>query len=204
MSRVPKRDIVSLPPAPSTRSIEVVTCSEERTCNIQIMFDTGFRISMPILAGDTGESLRGRMQGLIDQYRPDSGKSYQRVVRMVTKSMSESLCGTDGRVELIASHVAALIPRWELNLFWDFLDDLKIPVEYEDAMEVFEELGLKKSGPVGEHGGLGGRPDDPVGVETLGTLVGNDSLSSLGPDDAVRSGGPEVIPMIDQESLHSG
>ena len=138
----PKREIVNLPPGPSTRSVEVVSCQEESTCNLQIMFDSGFRISVPILDGDTKDTLRTRVSGVIDQYRPTSGSSYEKIVQVVTKSISESMCDSDGRVNIIATRVTALIPRWEVNLFWNFLEELKVPVEYEDAIEVMAEMGI--------------------------------------------------------------
>lgn len=144
----PKREVTRLPPAPSTRSVEVVSCPEESTCNLQIMFDSGFRISVPVMHGDTKDTLRSRMAGLISQYRPASGTAYERITQMVTKSISESMCDSDGRVELVASRVAALIPRWEVNLFWNFLEDLRVPVEYEEALEVMKEMGI--SAPLAE------------------------------------------------------
>jgi hypothetical protein len=144
----PKREVVKLPPAPSTRSVEVVSCQDESTCNLQIMFDSGFRISVPILDGDTKDTLRSRVSGLIEQYRPASGSSYEKIVQIVTKSISESMCDSDGKVNIIASRVTALIPRWEVNLFWNFLEELKIPVEYEDAIEVMAEMGI--SAPLAE------------------------------------------------------
>ena len=138
----PKREVVSLQGAPGTRSVEVVSCQEEGTCNLQVMFDNGFRVSMPVLNGDTKDDLKGRMSKLIEQYRPTSGAQYGRLVQMLTKALGESLCDVDGRVELVASRVAALIPQWEVNLFWDFLEDLRIPVSYEDAIDVMRELGF--------------------------------------------------------------
>jgi hypothetical protein len=138
----PKREVAKLHDAPGTRSVEVVSCQEEGTCNLQVMFDNGFRVSMPILNGDTKDILSNRMFGLIEQYRPASGSQYSRLVRMLTKALGESMCDVDGKVEIIATRVAALVPRWEVNLFWDFLEDLKIPIEYEDAIEVVRELGF--------------------------------------------------------------
>ena len=154
----PKREVVKLPPAPSTRSVEVVSCPEESTCNLQIMFDSGFRISVPVLDGDTKDTLRGRVSDLVSQYRPDSGSSYEKIIQIVTKSVGESMCDSDGKVNIIATRVTALIPRWEVNLFWNFLEELKIPVEYEEALEVMAEMGI--SAPVAESEATSPRPEE--------------------------------------------
>ena len=155
----PKREVVKLQGAPGTRSVEVVSCQEEGTCNLQVMFDNGFRVSMPILNGDTKDDLTSRMSGLIEQYRPTSGGQYGRLVQMLTKALGESMCDLDGRVELIATRVATLIPRWEVNLFWDFLEDLKVPVSYEDAIDVMREFGF--SAKLADSEATSPRPEGP-------------------------------------------
>lgn len=156
----PKREVVKLPPAPSTRSVEVVSCQEEGTCNLQLMFDSGFRISVPVLDGDTKETLRSRVSKLIHEYRPASGSAYEKVTQLVTKSVSESMCNSDGKVELIAFRVAVLIPRWEVNLFWNFIEDLNIPVDYEEALEVMNEMGIRT--PVAESEPISPRLEGPA------------------------------------------
>jgi hypothetical protein len=198
---IPKREVTKLQPIKGTRSIEVVSCQEENTCNLQIMFEKGLRISVPIEAGDTRLSLKDRIVKTVSDFRPYSAPEYSYAVELVSKGLSDAMCGENGKVQLITMRVANLIPQWEVNLLWDFLVGLQIPVEYDEAMEVLEELGLPLGLEDGEHGGPDVGGDDAVGVEPLGALERHDGLLGLGPDDPVGTGGTKVEPMVDEEPL---
>lgn len=201
MTRPPKREVTKLQPIKGTRSIEVVSCEEENTCNLQLMFDKGLRISVPVEAGDTRQSLEDRIVKTVTQYRAFSASEYLYCIKLVSKGLSDAMCGKDGKVQLISTRVANLIPQWEVNLLWDFLVGLDIPVEYDEAMEVLAELGLPLGLKDGEHGGPGLGADDPVRVDGLGALEGDDGLLGLRPDDPVSPGGTEVKPVIEEEAL---
>lgn len=204
MTHVPKREVVKLQPIKGTRSIEVVSCPEENTCNLQLMFDKGLRVSVPVEAGDTREALEQRIVTTVNQFRPYSGAEYGYAVKLVAKGLSDAMCGKDNRVQLISTRVANLIPQWEVNLLWDFLVGLNIPIEYGEALEVLSELGLTLGLEDGEHGSADIGSDEAVGVESLGALEGDKSVLGLLPDDPVGASGPEVEPMVDEELLDSG
>lgn len=136
----PVREVVKLDVAPGTRSIEVVTCEAEGTCNLQVMFSSGFRISMPVLNGDTKDDLSRRIVDTVARYRPTLVEDFRRVAQILARALADSMADSSGKVELISARVAQLIPRWQIHLLWDYLIDLDIPVEYEDAMEILDEM----------------------------------------------------------------